>query len=174
MNEDGPMNRLVLSLGGNAFAGDGEQLTMSSQFAFAESTLQPMSSLLKAETQVLITHGNGPQVGFILTRVEEALGKAYTLPLEVSVAESEGELGYVLQQTIHNVTGGKRPSATLLTQVKVDPNDPAFQAPTKPIGPFLDEHAAQRLIDQNLEVIEDDFQILITMLFVFTARQCVL
>ena len=57
MDEDGPMNRLVLSLGGNAFAGDGEQLTMSSQFAFAESTLQPMSSLLKAETQVLITHG---------------------------------------------------------------------------------------------------------------------
>jgi carbamate kinase len=149
------MNRLVLSLGGNAFTGDGEQLTMSSQFAFAESTLAPMSSLLKAQTQVLITHGNGPQVGFILTRVEEALGKAYTLPLEVCVAESEGELGYVLQQTIHNVTGGKRPSATLLTQVKVDPNDPAFQAPTKPIGPFLDEHAAQRLIDQNLEIIED-------------------
>ena len=110
------MNRLVLSLGGNAFTGDGEQLTMSSQFAFAESTLQPMSSLLNAETQVLITHGNGPQVGFILTRVEEALGKAYTLPLEVCVAESEGELGYVLQQTIHNITGGKRPSATLLTQ----------------------------------------------------------
>jgi carbamate kinase len=149
------MNRLVLSLGGNAFTGDGEQLTMSSQFAFAESTLQPMSSLLNAETQVLITHGNGPQVGFILTRVEEALGKAYTLPLEVCVAESEGELGYVLQQTIHNITGGKRPSATLLTQVKVDPNDPAFQAPTKPIGPFLDEHAAQRLIDKNLEVIKD-------------------
>ena len=149
------MKRLVLSLGGNAFVGDGEQLTMSGQFAFAESTLQQLASLLEAETQLLITHGNGPQVGYILTRVEEALGKAYSLPLEVCVAESEGELGYVLQQTIHNITGGKRPSATLLTQVKVDPKDPAFQKPTKPIGPFLDERAAQRLIDQNLDVIED-------------------
>jgi carbamate kinase len=116
---------------------------MAGQFAFAAKTLAPLAELLAGDRQVLMTHGNGPQVGYILTRVEEALGKAYSLPLEVCVAESEGEIGYVLQQTIHNLTRGRRPVATLLTQVVVDADDPAFAAPTKPVGPWFEgEHVA--------------------------------
>jgi carbamate kinase len=78
---------LVVSLGGNAFVGKGETMTMSGQFAFARKTLAPLATMLDGEQQLLITHGNGPQVGYMLTRIEEALGKAYTLPLEVCVAE---------------------------------------------------------------------------------------
>ena len=73
--------RLVVSLGGNAFAGANEDMTMSGQFAFAARALAPLASLLEGGCQLLLTHGNGPQVGYILTRVEEALGKAYSLPL---------------------------------------------------------------------------------------------
>ena len=80
---------------------------MAGQFEFAARTLAPLAYAVDADRQLLITHGNGPQVGYILTRVEEALGKAYALPLEVCVAESEGEIGYVLQQTLHNLTRGQ-------------------------------------------------------------------
>ena len=111
--------RMLVSLGGNAFASENERMTMRGQFEFAASTLAPLAAMLSDERQLLITHGNGPQVGFILTRVEEALGKAYSLPLEVCVAESEGEIGYVLQQTIHNLVEGRRPVTTLLTQVSL-------------------------------------------------------
>ncbi len=128
---------LVVSLGGNAFAAPGESMSMAGQFDFAAKTLAPLAELLATDTPVLVTHGNGPQVGYILTRVEEALGKAYALPLEVCVAESEGEIGYVLQQTLHNLSRGRRPVSTLLTQVVVDADDPAFAAPSKPIGPWF-------------------------------------
>ncbi len=147
--------RIVVSLGGNAFARPSEPLTMAGQFAFAEKTLSSLSEVLRSDIDLLITHGNGPQVGYILTRVEKALGSAYNLPLEVCVAESEGELGYVLQQTLHNLTHGQRNVITLLTQVLVDPDDPAFAAPGKPIGPFLDKAAAERLRETGLSVIED-------------------
>ena len=147
--------RLVVSLGGNAFAGANEDMTMSGQFAFAARALAPLASLLEGGCQLLLTHGNGPQVGYILTRVEEALGKAYSLPLEVCVAESEGEIGYVLQQTVHNLTGGRRPVATLLTQVLVEANDPAFSEPTKPIGPWFDQTQAATLAQAGVPLVYD-------------------
>ncbi len=147
--------RLVISLGGNAFAGAGEAMSMSGQFAFARETLAPLAGLLDSDRQVLITHGNGPQVGYILTRVEEALGKAYELPLEVCVAESEGEIGYVLQQTLHNLTGGRRPVATLLTQVLVDRDDPAFARPTKPVGPWFEGNQVAALEQAGIDIVRD-------------------
>jgi carbamate kinase len=147
---------LVVSLGGNAFVGKGETMTMSGQFAFARKTLAPLATLLDGEQQLLITHGNGPQVGYMLTRIEEALGKAYSLPLEVCVAESEGEIGYVLQQTLHNLMQGKRPVATLLTQVVVDSNDPAFSQATKPVGPWLEPEHIGALQQAGIELIFDD------------------
>jgi carbamate kinase len=146
---------LVISLGGNAFAAAGEALSMAGQFAFAAKTLAPLAEPLATDQRFLITHGNGPQVGYILTRVEEALGKAYSLPLEVCVAESEGEIGYVLQQTLHNLTGGRRPVATLLTQVLVDPEDPAFATPDKPIGPWFEAEQAAQLADAGLPLVYD-------------------
>jgi len=145
----------VVSLGGNAFVRSGEDMTMAGQFEFAARTLSPLAGLLGPERQLLVTHGNGPQVGYILTRVEEALGKAYALPLEVCVAESEGEIGYVLQQTLHNLTGGRRAVATLLTQVVVDAADPAFTHPDKPIGPWFEPEQAQSLAQSGMAMVRD-------------------
>lgn len=130
-------------------------MSVAGQFAFAAKTLAPLGGLLTAGSRFLITHGNGPQVGYILTRVEEALGKAYSLPLEVCVAESEGEIGYVLQQTLHNLTGGRSPVATLLTQVVVDENDPAFLSPDKPVGPWFDAQQAAVLAQTELPLVYD-------------------
>jgi carbamate kinase len=144
-----------VSLGGNAFARPGEDLTMAGQFEFAARTLAPLARVLEPDRPLLITHGNGPQVGYILTRVEEALGKAYALPLEVCVAESEGEIGYVLQQTLHNLTRGQRPVATLLTQVRVAADDPAFDLPSKPIGPWFDPPQAAALANAGLALVYD-------------------
>ena len=151
-------NRAVVALGGNAFVRPGGPLTMQGQFEFAHSALTCLEPLLTEETQLLITHGNGPQVGHMLIRVEAALGQAYGMPLEVCVAESEGELGYVLQQTLHNLLVGRdrqRPIASLLTQVVVDPADPAFAAPSKPVGPFYDSHQAAALRNRGFPVHED-------------------
>ena len=147
--------RLVVSLGGNAFARKDESMSMAGQFRFAADTLAPLASLVRGKTELLVTHGNGPQVGYILTRVEEALGSAYKLPLEVCVAESEGEIGYVLQQTLHNICAGQRPVATLLTQVVVDAADPAFSRPTKPIGPWIEPSLANKLEATNLPLVKD-------------------
>lgn len=130
-------------------------MTMLGQFEFAAATLAPLQHILGDEQQLLITHGNGPQVGFILTRVEEALGKAYALPLEVCVAESEGEIGYVLQQTLHNLTRGRRAVATVLTQVVVDRNDPAFSCATKPVGPWFDSQQVAALQRAGIELVFD-------------------
>jgi carbamate kinase len=152
------MQRAVVVLGGNAFAGRGGRLSMAGQMQFAYEALCQLKPLLADSTEMLISHGNGPQVGHILIRVEEALGKAYSIPLEVCVAESEGELGYVLQQSLHNVlsaAGASRPIATLLTQVVVDEHDEAFEHPTKPIGPFYDDRQAKQLRDKGFTVIDD-------------------
>lgn len=148
-------DRLVISLGGNAFVRPGETMTMRGQFDFAAQTLAPVAGMLNGKRQLLFTHGNGPQVGYILTRVEEALGKAYSLPLEVCVAESEGEIGYVLQQTLHNLSGGSVPVTTLLTQVVVDAQDPAFASPSKPIGPWFEGAHAQTLRQSGLALVSD-------------------
>jgi carbamate kinase len=151
-------SRAVIALGGNAFVTPGQALTMSQQFRVAGSALARLEPLFRQEMQLVITHGNGPQVGYMLMRVEEALGKAYSIPLEVCVAESEGELGYVLQQCLYNVladAGIRRPIVSLLTQVVVDGNDPAFVHPTKPIGPFYDAARAQELSHAGFVVRED-------------------
>lgn len=150
--------RVVAVLGGNAFAGPGGRLTMEGQLQFAQDALLHLQPLLQPDTRLLISHGNGPQVGQILTRVEAALEQAYAIPLEVCVAESEGELGYVLEQSLHNVLadcGVRRPICTLLTQVVVAESDPAFAEPTKPIGVFYDQSAADELRQRGFAVRED-------------------
>ena len=152
------MPRVVIALGGNAFATAGQPLTMAGQLQFAHQALSHIAPLLGRDTELLISHGNGPQVGHILTRVEEALGKAYAVPLEVCVAESEGELGYVLEQALYNVLaelGIERPIASLLTQVVVDSADPAFAHPTKPIGVFYERQQAEELSRRGFQVMED-------------------
>ncbi|MAG93183.1 MAG: carbamate kinase [Planctomycetaceae bacterium] len=151
-------DRVLIVLGGNAFVTPGEPLTMAGQFAFANQVLSALAPLLLGDDQIVITHGNGPQVGHMLTRVEAALGEAYAIPLEVCVAESEGELGYVLEQSLHNLfaeRGCVRPIASLLTQVVVDPHDAAFGEPSKPVGPFYDRMQSEELSRQGFAVRED-------------------
>jgi carbamate kinase len=150
--------RVIVVMGGNAFATPREPLTMAGQFRFAQEALSCLRPVLVSERQIVITHGNGPQVGHMLIRVEEALRKAFAIPLEVCVAESEGELGYVLQQSLYNLlaeSGCKRPIASLLTQVVVDAADPGFQNPTKPVGPFYDSRRAAGLREKGFAVCED-------------------
>lgn len=148
----------VVALGGNAFVQPSEPITMAGQFAFAESLFERLIPLFASGSRVVITHGNGPQVGQMLTRVEESAGKAYSLPLEVCVAESEGELGYVLQRSLANVLrnhGLQRSVVSVLTQVVVDEADPAFESPSKPIGVFYSEEQARILREQGYVVKED-------------------
>lgn len=151
-------HRVVAALGGNAFAPPGEALTMAGQFRYAREALSKLAPLLDERTELVLAHGNGPQVGHMLIRVEETLGHAYALPLSVCVAETEGELGYVLSQSLHNVLASlkvRRPIASLLTQVRVDPDDPAFANPTKPVGPFYTEDQAVALRERGFCVRED-------------------
>ncbi|MBW2271188.1 MAG: carbamate kinase [Deltaproteobacteria bacterium] len=155
MNE---ANRVVVALGGNAFARGGARLSMEGQFRFAHEALRQLSPLLGEEHRIVLCHGNGPQVGHMLIRVERSLGAAYAIPLEVCVAESEGELGYVLLQSLHNVlaeVGVRRPVASLLTQVVVDAADPAFANPTKPIGPGYEAEQAAELRARGFALVED-------------------
>ena len=142
------MPRTVLALGGNAFASATGRLTMAGQFRFAHEVLAGLGPLL--DDELVVTHGNGPQVGHMLVRVEQALGVAYEIPLEVCVAETEGELGYVLLQSLHNVLaerGTPRSIASLITQVVVDASDPAFGRPSKP--------RAEALRAAGFAVVED-------------------
>jgi carbamate kinase len=150
--------RTILALGGNAFASPQQPLTMAGQFEFAHAALRSLRPLLEDGRDLVITHGNGPQVGHMLIRVEQSLGTAYAIPLEVCVAESEGELGYVIEQALRNVLaelGQRRPIAGLLTEVVVDPDDPAFEHPTKPVGPYYTIKQAAELRDKGFTVAED-------------------
>ncbi|MCK4669870.1 MAG: carbamate kinase [Nanoarchaeota archaeon] len=148
---------LVVALGGNAILSKGQKPTISSQFQNVKKAIKHILPLYK-KYNLVITHGNGPQVGNILIRVEQALGKAYKLPLEVCVAESEGEIGYIIDQSLLNAMHGKKIKAgvaTLLTQVLVDKKDPAFKRPTKPVGPFYTKRQANILKKKRLPVMFD-------------------
>ncbi|MEK7872788.1 MAG: carbamate kinase [Chloroflexota bacterium] len=132
----------VVALGGHALLPKGEKPTVAGQFRACQRAMRHMLVLFRRGWDVVLTHGNGPQVGNILLRSEIAAKKAYPIPLSVAVAESGGEIGYIIQQSLHNELRRSRlPHAvvTVLTQVLVDLNDPAFHMPTKPIGPFYTE-----------------------------------
>lgn len=151
--------RAIVVLGGNAFQAPDAPLTMAGQFRFAHDVLSKLVPLFGRDTELVLGHGNGPQVGHILTRVEEALGRAYAISLEVCVAESIGELGYVLQQSLQNVLAENdisRPVVSLLNQVVVSASDPAFENPTKPIGPTYDAVRAGELRSAGFHMRADD------------------
>ena len=151
------MKIAVVALGGNALHKKGEKLSISSQVKVLDQALECILDLLKEEYKIIITHGNAIQVGNILIRVEEALGKAYNLPLEVCVAESEGEMGYLIEQTLQNkLTQHHKKHAviSLLTQVIVDKHDPYFHRATKPIGPWYTKEQAELLQKKGQEMKE--------------------
>lgn len=149
---------IVVALGGHALLRPGETVTIGSQFARAQTAMRALVPLIARCPRVVITHGNGFQVGHILIRAEQALGKAYALPLEVCVAESQGEIGYLLEQALHNALAEQglcRPVAGILTQVVVDAGDPAFARPSKPVGPLLDPAMARQLRRAGFAVLEE-------------------
>ncbi|MBI4201813.1 MAG: carbamate kinase [Chloroflexi bacterium] len=135
----------LVALGGHAILRKDEPPTIARQFLHTRRAMRHLLQLVQQGWGLVLTHGNGPQVGHILIRSELARGKAYPVPLSVAVAESEGEIGYVIQQSLYNelaAAGLVRPIVTVLTQVVVDKDDPAFQHPTKPIGPFYPDEDA--------------------------------
>ena len=134
--------RVVVALGGNALLRRGQPVDAATQRANVATAVAAIAELAR-DHQVVVTHGNGPQVG-LLALQSEALRDITPYPLDVLGAESEGMIGYLLEQQLINALGG-RPVATLLTQVTVDADDPAFANPTKPIGPIYDQPTAQRL-----------------------------
>jgi carbamate kinase len=135
---------IVAALGGNALLKRGETLGPNVQERNARTAAESLAELLNKGDQLIITHGNGPQVGLLALQQELAQAGA-AQPLDVLDAATEGMIGYILARELGNVAGRARPIATVLTQVEVDRNDPAFRQPTKFIGPLYEKGAAERL-----------------------------
>jgi len=136
--------RILVALGGNALLRRGEPMTAESQRANVRRAVAALLPLFEAGHQLILTHGNGPQVG--LLALQAAAGPGYGVyPLDVLDAESEGMVGYMIEQELDNALPSGHLLATLLTQILVDPRDPAFRDPTKPIGPVYDKAQAEKL-----------------------------
>ncbi len=154
------MPKLVLvAVGGNALIRAGQAGTAQEQFENAVGTANAVVRLIKAGFRVVLTHGNGPQVGAALTRSELAAAHAYRMPLDCCVASTQGEIGYVLQYAMWQalqMQGLNTPVVSLVTQVLVESSDPAFRTPTKPIGPFYTKDVADRYRDLfDWTIVED-------------------
>jgi carbamate kinase len=139
----------VIAIGGNSLIKDEAHKTVEDQYLAAKETTFHIADMIEAGWDVAIGHGNGPQVGFILRRSEIAakVEGMHEIPLEVCGADSQGAIGYALQQTLQNELNRrkiKKSVATVVTQVAVDANDKAFKEPSKPIGSFMDEAEAKR------------------------------
>ncbi|HVM10952.1 MAG TPA: carbamate kinase [Actinomycetota bacterium] len=150
--------RAVLALGGNALLRRGEDDTPDVMRSNARLAAERVADIAGAGWEVVLTHGNGPQVGRILLQNEAARDQVHPLPLDVLGAESQGQIGYLLQVSIGDVfyeRGMERPVATVLTLTRVPEDDPAFQQPTKPIGPYYDHvEAAGLAAERGWEMAE--------------------
>ena len=151
----------VVAIGGNSLIKDEKHKTVEDQYQAAKETTFHIADMIEAGWEVAIGHGNGPQVGFILRRSEIAakVEGMHEVPLDVCGADSQGAIGYALQQTLQNELYRhdiQKAVATIITQVLVDKNDPAFKNPSKPIGSFMDEpEAKRRQTDMGWNVVED-------------------
>lgn len=158
-NKENNRRVAVVAIGGNSLIKDKDHRTVEDQYAAAGETAYHIAQMIKAGWEVAIGHGNGPQVGFILRRSELARHELHEVPLEVCGADTQGAIGYALQQNLYNHflnMGINKPVATVVTQVEVGRDDPAFQNPTKPIGSFMDEaEAFRRKKQENWDVVED-------------------
>ncbi|MFN7037197.1 MAG: carbamate kinase [Bellilinea sp.] len=151
----------VVAIGGNSLIKDNSKVSVEDQYQAAKETAYHIVDMIEAGWDVAIGHGNGPQVGFILRRSEIAakVEGMHEVPLDVCGADSQGAIGYALQQNLQNELrrrGIQKTVTTVVTQVRVDPNDKAFQNPTKPIGSFMDEaEAKRRQKELGWNVVED-------------------
>lgn len=156
-NENGKL--VVLAIGGNSLIRDEAHKTVPDQWDLTRETCRHIAQLVESGFRVVVTHGNGPQVGFIVRRSELALHELHPVPLDSCDADTQGAIGYMIQQSLDNEfrrRGVARSSVTVVTQVEVDPASPAFLKPTKPIGSFMDEATAKlRAEQQGWTIVED-------------------
>lgn len=152
------MKTAVIAIGGNSLILDKKHPEVVHQWEAVYETARHIVSMLEEGWNVVITHGNGPQVGFILRRNELASPEVHTTPMDVIGADTQGSIGYMLQQALGNIMREKgiaRSIATVITQTLVDRNDPAFENPNKPIGGFMTEEEGKKFEDEGWTVVED-------------------
>jgi len=150
---------ILITLGGNAILPVRGTGTFDEQCAITRLTMQPIAALIREGVRVILSHGNGPIVGNILIRNEAAREQIPPMPLDVCGADSQGGIGYMMQQALDNELrriGIQRPVTTLVTQVIVDERDPAFRRPTKPIGPFYTQERARLLAKEKGWTVTED------------------
>lgn len=153
------MRRAVVAIGGNSLITDPAHQSVEDQYVAAAETDHHIAALVAAGWDVVVTHGNGPQIGFILRRSDLARGELHEVPLDVCGADTQGSIGYLLQQNLYGDflrLGIDKGVVTVVTQVEVSPDDPAFTRPSKPIGSFLSEaEARRRHEEEGWDVAED-------------------
>jgi carbamate kinase len=153
------MKTIVIAIGGNSLIKDAQHMSVSDQYVAIVETAKHITDLVERGFRVVITHGNGPQVGFILLRSEHSRGLLHEVPLDSIGADTQGAIGYQIQQAMQNEFRKrklKRSVATVVTQTLVDKNDPAFQKPSKPIGQFYKkEEADDRMRTEKWTMVED-------------------
>jgi len=155
-----PVKRLaVVAVGGNSLIKDKTRKTIPDQYNAASESMAHIADMIAEGWDVVITHGNGPQVGFILRRSEIALNELHPVSLDYCGADTQGAIGYMFQRALYNefhTRGIDKQAATVVTQVLVDSEDPAFVNPTKPIGSFMDEKMANKHQAEDGWVVVED------------------
>ena len=146
--------RVVIALGGNALLKKGEPLTAKNQRANIRKAAEALAPLAR-DHELVISHGNGPQVGLLALQASLYSGEN-AFPLDVLGAQTEGMIGYMIEQELGNILPFEQPFASILTMVEVNKDDPAFQNPTKPIGPEFEEEEAKRMINEKKWVMHQD------------------
>lgn len=150
---------LVIAIGGNSLIKDRQHMSVPDQYLALGETSGHIARIIKDGWRVAIGHGNGPQVGFILRRSELAAHELHEVPLDVCDADTQGAIGYELQQNLGNDFRRMRidrQAVTVVTQVEVDRDDPAFHHPSKPIGSFMDEAQARQRVEQDGWIVHED------------------
>jgi carbamate kinase len=154
-----PPKLAVVAIGGNSLILDPKNPDVPHQWDAVRVTCEHIAEMIADDWNVVVTHGNGPQVGYILRRAEIAAKEGvHSVPLDLIVADTQGAIGYMLQQALDNSLrklGINRTILTVVTQVRVDPDDPAFQKPNKPIGGFMTEEEARAYEAEGWQVVED-------------------
>jgi carbamate kinase len=148
----------LIAIGGNSLITDSRHPEVEHQWEAVRETCKHIADLIQAGWNTIITHGNGPQVGFILRRTELAMHEVHPVPLDLIGADTQGSIGYMVAQSLDNEfrrRGLYRRAVAMVTQVVVDKDDPAFQHPTKPIGGFMTREEAQKFEAMGWTVIED-------------------
>jgi carbamate kinase len=149
----------VIAVGGNSLISDTSKKSIDDQYEAASQSMHHVANMIEAGWDVIISHGNGPQVGFILRRSELAIHELHPVWMDYAVADTQGAIGYMFQKALINEfrqRGMNKQAVTVVTQVLVDRADPAFAAPSKPIGSFMDEETARaRESELGWQVVED-------------------